>query len=219
MKVKQLPLAIIAVILMFSACKKPPEASFTHSSDSYEVWDTINFASTSTDAADLDWDFGDGSISTEEAPFHIYDETGTFEVKLTATNDDGSDETSESITIKDPTILGFWVTEGSSETSIPNCTVMIFENQSDWENFENIADAGYTDTNGEIYFYHVKGQVYFVWAIKEVSNGTWGFGGSTGANTLNDINLWVIPCEFATTKKSDRQLPPEEIKTLKRIGD
>jgi len=216
MTLKQLSFAILALILMISSCKKPPEASFTHSSDSYEAWDTVNFTSTSTDATGADWDFGDGGTSSEDAPFNIYEEAGTYSVKLTATNDDGSDEASESVTIKDPTILGFWVTEGSSETSIPNCTVMIFENQSDWENLENIADAGYTDSNGEIYFFHTKGQIYYVWAIKEVTGGSWVFGGTTGANSANVANLWVIPCEFTASKKSDMQFPVDEIKTLKR---
>ena len=39
MKINQLSFAILAVILVISSCKKPPEASFTHSSDSYEEGD------------------------------------------------------------------------------------------------------------------------------------------------------------------------------------
>ncbi|MBL7113018.1 MAG: PKD domain-containing protein [Bacteroidales bacterium] len=216
MKVKQLPLAIIAVILMFSACKKPPEASFTHSSDNYEEGDTVNFISTSTDANSLDWDFGDGSTSTDESPMHIYNSTGTYTVSLTATNDDGSDEASESVTIKDPTILAFFVTEGQSETVITNCGVMLFETEDDLYNLENIKAGGYTDSDGYIDFYHAKPIVYYLYAFKEVANGTWFFVGSTNVIDPNEMNLYIIPCELVTSKKSGIQITPEMVKSLDR---
>ena len=38
------------------------------------------------------WDFGDGTTSTDENPVHKYTRRGVFDVILTATNDDGSDE-------------------------------------------------------------------------------------------------------------------------------
>ena len=36
------------------------------------------------------WDFGDGSISTEEFPGHIYSEVGTYTATLTVTDDNGA---------------------------------------------------------------------------------------------------------------------------------
>ena len=80
------------LLIIFSACKKePPTASFNHSSDSYEEGDTINFTSTSSNASSFQWDLGDGSTSTDENPWHIYNATGTYEVRLKVTNEDGSD--------------------------------------------------------------------------------------------------------------------------------
>ena len=35
------------------------------------------------------WDFGDGNFSTEENPLHIYSESGSFQVTLTVTNENG----------------------------------------------------------------------------------------------------------------------------------
>lgn len=37
------------------------------------------------------WDFGDGSISTEQSPTHVYDYCGTYNVKLIVSNDGLSD--------------------------------------------------------------------------------------------------------------------------------
>jgi PKD repeat protein len=37
------------------------------------------------------WDFGDGTTSTEQNPTHIYNQTGAFNVVLTASNDEMSD--------------------------------------------------------------------------------------------------------------------------------
>ena len=37
------------------------------------------------------WDFGDGTTSTEQNPTHIYNQTGAYNVALTASNDQASD--------------------------------------------------------------------------------------------------------------------------------
>lgn len=52
-----------------------------------------------------DWDFGDGATSTQRDPEHTYSEPGSYTVKLTATNDAGSDEKTkyDYITVEGPT--------------------------------------------------------------------------------------------------------------------
>ena len=214
MQIKKLSLAILSVILILSACKKPPEASFTHTSDSYEEGDTVSFMSTSTDANDLEWDFGDGITSTDQSPFHIYNSTGTYTVSLSVSNDDGSDESSESVTIKDPTILAFFVIEGQSDTVITNCSVMIFETEDDLYNLENAVGGGLTNIEGYIDFYHAKPIVYYLYAVKEMVNGTWFFAGTTNVIDPNQMNLYLIPCKFITSKKSGIQITPEMVKPL-----
>ena len=56
-------------------------------------------AASSTDYNSVIWDFGDGSTSTAIYCIHMYGESGTYTVTLTAVNDYGSDTTSEEVTV------------------------------------------------------------------------------------------------------------------------
>ena len=52
----------------------------------------VNFTDQSTNfPTSHQWSFGDGTTSTEQNPFHTYNDIGTYTVTLTATNDYGSD--------------------------------------------------------------------------------------------------------------------------------
>jgi enterochelin esterase-like enzyme len=90
---------LILAVLAITACKNLPVASFTLSSNTAEVGDTVHFINTSQDADAFEWDFGDGDGSTEENPSHVYTAVGTFNIKLVVSNDDGSDEAGASISI------------------------------------------------------------------------------------------------------------------------
>lgn len=79
-----------------------PVASFTTSASGGEAPVTIDFASTSTDADSLGWDFGDGATSTATNPSHTYPAPGSYAVVLTATNGDGSDTATTTITVTEP---------------------------------------------------------------------------------------------------------------------
>jgi len=72
-----------------------PVASFTANL-------TVKFTDTSTNNPNKwNWDFGDGTNSTEQNPVHVYDKEGTYHVTLAATNDGGSsDVRSMVITVK-----------------------------------------------------------------------------------------------------------------------
>ncbi|MDP8224121.1 MAG: C25 family cysteine peptidase [Candidatus Lernaella stagnicola] len=53
---------------------------------------TVNFdATTSGQVSSCEWDFGDGNLSYEMAPTHVYDEVDTFAVTLTIENPYGAD--------------------------------------------------------------------------------------------------------------------------------
>lgn len=71
----------------------------------------VKFVNLSTNSATYKWDFGDGtSDSTSISPEHIYTESGSFDVTLTATTEDGqtSSETQD-IDIKTRVLVAFTV--------------------------------------------------------------------------------------------------------------
>lgn len=60
------------------------------------------FTNTSIGGQNFTWDFGDGSASTEVSPTHLYDNPGTYTVKLTATDNstcNPADDTSIIVTV------------------------------------------------------------------------------------------------------------------------
>lgn len=70
----------------------PPKAGFTALPDSViKIPDyTFTFKNTSTgNPVKYHWSFGDGKVSDEESPVHTFINTGSHEVQLTATNQEG----------------------------------------------------------------------------------------------------------------------------------
>ncbi|MEM9836955.1 MAG: PKD domain-containing protein [Bacteroidota bacterium] len=89
---------------------EPPVAAFTLAVSPSDVL-TIDFTNASTDATSFSWNFGDGNSSTEENPSHTYAAQGDYTVTLTATNSEGSDEASQSLTVQSPyRTSGFFMT-------------------------------------------------------------------------------------------------------------
>ncbi|HMG14142.1 MAG TPA: PKD domain-containing protein, partial [Saprospiraceae bacterium] len=59
----------------------------------------VQFTNTSIGLGDSFWDFGDGETSIDVSPFHEYTDPGTYIVKLTVTNDCGSNTKTQTIVI------------------------------------------------------------------------------------------------------------------------
>jgi len=69
-----------------------PAADFSASPISGPAPLTVSFTDTSTDSPNSwSWSFGDGNTSTQQNPSHIYENTGTYTVSLTAANAGGND--------------------------------------------------------------------------------------------------------------------------------
>ncbi|TGC10941.1 S-layer protein domain-containing protein [Methanolobus halotolerans] len=87
-------------ITVNASSSNPPIASFDTNVTEGSAPLTVQFNDTSSDSDSLSWDFGDGETSTDQNPVHTYDSTGTYNVTLTATNGDGDDTASTTITVQ-----------------------------------------------------------------------------------------------------------------------
>ena len=86
----------------------PPVADFDLPSAIVPVNRVVVFTDSSTgDATDWLWDFGDGATSTVQNPTHPFSTPGQFEVTLTASNDGGSDTITKTIIVADPPVASF----------------------------------------------------------------------------------------------------------------
>ncbi len=71
-----------------------PVASFSSvNNNNCVVPTTVNFQNTSTNAVSYQWNFGDGNTSTAASPSHQYNSSGSYTVRLIATNAAGCSDT------------------------------------------------------------------------------------------------------------------------------
>lgn len=79
---------ILLIAILFASCSKTPEAAFTYEKATGMFGGTIEgsyvFHNKSQNADYYEWDFGDGSVSTEKDPTHTYKATGNYTVTLKA---------------------------------------------------------------------------------------------------------------------------------------
>ncbi len=85
---------LLPLMLIFGACmdreiipdtvSQQINAGFRVENDSCTAPCEVRFFNTSQGATSFIWRFGDGTLSEEPNPTHIYDEGGTFDVRLTA---------------------------------------------------------------------------------------------------------------------------------------
>ena len=76
---------------------EPPYANF--SSEVYKLG--VKFDNYTRNASRYEWDFGDGTTSTEKNPEHVYQQAGNYLVKLKAFNGIGERETSQYVYINE----------------------------------------------------------------------------------------------------------------------
>jgi hypothetical protein len=78
----------------------PPTASFTYTPGTPTVDTSVQFSDTSTGSpTSWSWIFGDGGTSSAQNPSHLYSESGTYAVTLTARNATGSTTSTRAVAV------------------------------------------------------------------------------------------------------------------------
>ena len=155
-------LSLVLPLLLF-ACESAPEAQFSVDTIEPEVGQQVFFTNESDNAVEFEWDFGDGFISNEVHPVHVYTGTGTFEVILTVYSHNGvSDNASITIEVMIPTLLEIEVREYYDDYVVPDARVRLYPTLPDWDDQTNMESEGYTNANGNVVFSHLGPYVYYV---------------------------------------------------------
>ncbi len=198
----------IAALFTTISCNRFPKPDFSYApTKDPEAGEPVQFTNESTNSTSYNWDFGDGEFSTLENPIHIFQQARIFGVRLYASNSAGEESIKQSVTIYEPTTLGFLVFESPEENLLSGAAVWVYDNDSDWENRNEPLMEGFTDDEGTIYFNNMEPIVYHVWAIKEVVGGSWIFGGYTSTIVRNKVNLFNVPCIWFPDEKKAGQSP------------
>lgn len=99
---KILPVILLSFMFLTS-CKKEeknlPTASFDVTLSQSQAPATVIMTNKSTNALNYQWATSDGKTSTEANPEFTFSEGGTYEITLTALNNDGSNSYSKSVVI------------------------------------------------------------------------------------------------------------------------
>ena len=125
----------------------------------------VEFYNTSVDGVSYLWDFGDGYTAELESPVYSYDESGTYDVTLTAFGY-GSEQDSYTKTIHVVeginsalriTVLEYW-----DEYPVEGASVLLFESVADWETETNPSEEVFTTPLGKCVFEGLNYQRYYV---------------------------------------------------------
>lgn len=179
------------------ACNRFPEPDFSWGpEDNPEAGDVIWFANETPEASFYEWHFGDQIRSDLENPTHIYSEPGVYDVELTAYGDAGSRSQTRKVTIHEPTVLAFTITDSTGNIPLPGTELRIYDNENDWEQVNEPLLVGYANSLGKVEFFNLEATVYYLWAYRDEPEGYWISGGYTPALSLNKINSFLIPCQW-----------------------
>lgn len=203
-------LLTLTFVLLATSCNKVPETDFTYSpTDNPEAGIAIVFQNTSEDGSSFSWTFGDGGFSSLENPSYIFDAAGTYDVKLTATNDAGEQAKIKNLTITDPTNLSFTIYDSTAVNLLVGAEVWLYDNEADWDNLEEPMMTMLADAEGTVVFRNMEPMVYYIWALKEAPGGLWVSGGWTPPIVQNETNFFDVPCAWYAdeTKKASFRYP------------
>lgn len=180
----------------------PPTANYTYTDNLLQV--TFNDTSTDSDGSIVSWlwEFGDSTTSTLQNPVHTFAANGTYNVKLTVTDNEGATgSVTKSITVNDGTTPEIYVSDitvtvakvakryrataavtikDTNNNLIPNATVSIT-----WSGVVSGTATRTTGTNGKVSFTsaYVKTTGPFTITVTNVTHASYNYNSSLNIET------------------------------------
>lgn len=178
----------IIISIGFTACQKTPETNFTMDKSSVYITESIAFTNTSTDGSTYKWDFGDGVISTEKNPTHIYTTPGIYTVKLTAFSENGKKSDDNTA---DVTILSNRFEYNNVQYDLPKGILMKYSQVGNVFKMGVFMYAGYSLTTSGIYLTKIFGTGDYAWFDIYTTDSTALAPGTFTYNTNNEVGTFT----------------------------
>lgn len=218
---KKLIYLILIVPFIITGCGREPYADFYVSMTECEVGDILYFTNNSMDADFFEWDFGDGTISYDYSPAHIFQESGSYMVSLTAfAGDRVFDKAFVTIQVMFPTSLEITVLEYYNEYVVSDASVILYNSLDDWCDEYNSLIEGFTNQHGIVTFSNMYPQRYYVDVWEEYHNN-WILAEEdylfieTDILIPNEMNYFIAWVDYVSpTRKSDGR-PEKSLRILK----
>jgi PKD repeat protein len=126
---------------------------------------SINFINYSDNSTSYKWDFGDGTTSIEKSPTHIYNTSGTYTVKLVASNENKSDYLVKTISVYD--IVGL------NNQFVPNYSPVALDIDGDNVNDLQIYTDSYDGVSTHYSYSYITPLNNYEIAIDSIIQKTW----------------------------------------------
>ena len=163
------------IALFLSGCSIYPDADFSVNRTRVQPDEYVYFTNYSDNAVRYDWDFGDGTYSSEINPRHSFYDEGLYTVTLTAESRDGKIDRATIRIEVIYTLLEITVAKWNEDEvirfAIPDALVILYFTLDDWYDDVNEVVWGYTDYQGDITFAGLEDRHYFVWAERVYNEG------------------------------------------------
>lgn len=133
-------IALLSMVFLLAACSRPL-ARFSYTEEKQKAPTKVIFENESQKADTYQWDFGDGSRSSEFSPSHVYKSSGNYTIRLTAEKGKKTTTVEKTIQIKAPDVCLVEI-----ETEYGNMLVQLYDaTPQHRDNFLKLAEEGFYD--------------------------------------------------------------------------
>ena len=140
MNIKTTLIYCLALIFLISCGK--PMANFTVTNPQNKAFHNVYFKNTSAGSSSYEWDFGDGTKSTDQSPTHQYFAAGSYNVTLKAIKGKNKSEKQMKLEVETPDHCTVEI-----ETSLGKMTAILYDQTPlHRDNFLKLVGQGFYDS-------------------------------------------------------------------------